>query len=497
MFGGGNPHSYLRGGARTVLESSDVFCATSPARDYGYVERVDFPELGGELTATCALITLRNLLAQAGLDRDRFGKATWNPLGGLIASGSRVVVKPNWVLHENACGETMDCMVTHTSVLEAILHYVLKADPGGVVVGDAPVQRCDFAALCADRNIGSLSEAFGAARPRFSVKDFRRTVLPSGKLGAPKEEDRRSLEEYVLFDLGGDSALEPITSSPPTFRVTKYDPSLLEQRHAPGRHQYLISRDVMEAEVVINAPKLKTHKKAAVTGALKNLVGINGNKEFLPHHRKGGSLRGGDCYPGCSRLKELVEDLTDAANRGHRPRARRAYAWAARGAYWLSRVLGVDSGYSGSWYGNDTVWRMCLDLQRILHYGRPDGTLADTVQRRVISITDAIIAGEGEGPLAPTPVPLGMVTLGSNPATAEWVHALLMGLNPQAIPLVREAFASHRYPLVTLAPCDIRVFVDGETVSADEVHVRFGHSFRPPKGWVGHCELGAGCSWRG
>ena len=34
-------------------------------------------------------------------------------------------------------------------------------------------------------------------------------------------------------------------------------------------------------------PKLKTHKKCGVTISLKNLVGLNTNKNLLPHHSLG------------------------------------------------------------------------------------------------------------------------------------------------------------------------------------------------------------------
>ena len=47
----------------------------------------------------------------------------------------------------------------------------------------------------------------------------------------------------------------------------------------------------IEANVVINVPKLKSHKKACVTGALRDLVGINGNKKSPS--RKGGIGSGG------------------------------------------------------------------------------------------------------------------------------------------------------------------------------------------------------------
>ena len=89
----------------------------------------------------------------------------------------------------------------------------------------------------------------------------------------------------------------------------------VHENHQIGRHRYLIAREIIEADLVINLPKLKSHKKSCVTGALKNLIGINGNKEFLPHHRKGGSESGGDCYEGGSSLKLAAENLYDFANR--------------------------------------------------------------------------------------------------------------------------------------------------------------------------------------
>jgi uncharacterized protein (DUF362 family) len=59
----------------------------------------------------------------------------------------------------------------------------------------------------------------------------------------------------------------------------------MAKTHHPGVHQYLVAKEVIEADIIINLPKLKTHRKAGVTCALKNLIGINGNKEYLPHHR--------------------------------------------------------------------------------------------------------------------------------------------------------------------------------------------------------------------
>jgi uncharacterized protein (DUF362 family) len=67
-----------------------------------------------------------------------------------------------------------------------------------------------------------------------------------------------------------------------------YDPGPTTSHHRGGRNEYLLSETVLRADLVVNLPKLKTHKKTGVTLALKNLVGINGDKNWLPHHRDGG-----------------------------------------------------------------------------------------------------------------------------------------------------------------------------------------------------------------
>src|SRR6185503_1679359 len=76
-----------------------------------------------------------------------------------------------------------------------------------------------------------------------------------------------------------------------------YNMAETNARHSGERHDYLLCRTPMEADVFINVPKLKTHKKVGVTCALKNLVGINANKNWLPHHTEGAPQNGGDQFP--------------------------------------------------------------------------------------------------------------------------------------------------------------------------------------------------------
>ena len=154
-------------------------------------------------------------------------------------------------------------------------------------------------------------------------------------------------------------------------------------------------------------------------------------------------------------------------------------------------LRGQDRNLEGSWYGNDTVWRMCLDLQRIVRYGRLDATLDATPLRQVISITDAIVAGEGEGPMMPTPVLAGYLTGAINPAAAEWVHARLMWFDPRRIPLLLEAFSNFRYPLTDFPPSAILFRCKDSQVSEHDVSPMGDRGFAPAKGWKGHCELDA------
>lgn len=409
------------------------------------------------------------------------------PFGAVIPAGSRVLVKPNWVLHENEGPWGIEPLVTHGSLIHAVVNAALAADPARVLVGDAPVQGCDFEKLLANSGIRAWADPLSALDPRFAgVRDFRRTKMQKLEGGArTTEHTEGDLDQFVLFDLGEASLLEPITDDSGSFRVTMYPPALMKRTHAPGRHQYLVARDVIEADVILNLPKLKTHKKAGITCALKNLIGINGNKEFLPHHRVGGSGDGGDCYPGHSIVKRSLEATFDIQNSTDNALAQRALSGVARVLNRAALVGGDRLGVEGSWSGNDTIWRTCLDLNRILLYGRADGTLANEPQRQVVSIVDAVVAGQGDGPLAPEPFPFGLLLGGASSAAVDLVGAHLLGYDPSRIPIAREAFGSFRYSLVDFESESVSVLGDLGHGTADSLLP--GCMPRPahyPLGWL-------------
>jgi hypothetical protein len=261
---------------------------------------------------------------------------------------------------------------------------------------------------------------------------------------------------------------------------------LLEKTHSARRHQYLVARDVIEADVIINLPKLKTHKKAGLTCALKNLIGINGNKEYLPHHRMGGAETGGDCYPGASPIKRALEYTLDRQNMASSFATARLWREIATNLTRISSLGGDRLGVEGSWSGNNTVWRTGLDLNRVLLYGRLDGSLSDEPERLVIHVVDAVVAGQGEGPLSPQPLPMGLIFGGCNAAAVDWVGAHLLGYAPRRIPIARESFEQFRWPITLSNPGDVAVSGDLGSGKADEVlgPREISTSVIYPAGWL-------------
>lgn len=452
----------------------------------------EFPASGGKPSShqNAAFAAVRQCLAVMGLDGSRFGTAQWNPLADLIEPGQQVLIKPNWVRHESTAGGAFEALVTHSSVIRAILDYVLLAlrGSGRVIIGDAPIQSADFDSLVERTAIARLIEQVDAGPVDIELRDFRENVCRQDDRG--RVTGHRKLQGdrdgYAVVDLGAASALEAVSDRSERFRVTNYDPSEMLQHHAPGRHEYLVARAILRSDVVINVPKLKTHRKAGLTCCLKNLVGINGSKDYLPHHRVGPLEQGGDEYARpciwkalASRMLDVVESPGGALKHG-------AARLALRVARRMARHAAPDPYSEGSWHGNDTVWRMVLDLNRILLTARDDGSLADSPQRRVLHVVDGIVAGEGEGPLIPEARRAGIVLAGYEAAAVDAMAARLIGFDPDKLPLLRGALAWRREALGQSGPQLVTCM--------DETPKPLGSvapllCVKPSAGWAGHVEL--------
>jgi uncharacterized protein (DUF362 family) len=411
-----------------------------------------------------------------------------NPFRHIVREEHIVLIKPNWVLDKNFSGDSMDCMITHHEVVKAVVGLLVEAKPKGIIIADAPIQLCYFPNLIPAWLLDFFADLSAATGIPITIVDLRRTVAKTGDLSDGFIEDARPSNRYVEFNLRQNSFLERVTGLFPAFRITNYDPRKTAKSHSRGLHQYVIAKEIFEADIIISLPKLKTHRKAGITGALKNFVGINGNKECLAHHRIGGSFIGGDCYRGFSLSKLIAELLLDQANKNIGKSS--YYIWKRWSDRFLrlARKLGEGTDLEGSWYGNDTVWRMVLDINRILFFGSTEGKLSNRPRANIYYLTDAIVVGEGEGPLAPTSKFLGYLTFSQTPLV-DILHAKLMGYDWTKIPLLVNAVnlfsSANRFPDDLSS---INVCFAGETIPLLSFPENNLDPALAPSGWKGHVE---------
>lgn len=387
-------------------------------------------------------------------------------------ANKRVFLKPNWVLHDRKESDKW-CMRTHENLILALLQHILSMKPFSVLIGDAPIQGCNWDKMVQTEfysRVKLLSERFAIP---VAIKDFRRVTFNPEKNNLVTE--RNPLSAYTIFDLGTLSNLEEISRADKSlFRVTNYNPDRLAISHRPGVHKYCITNELFDADVVISMPKVKTHQKTGITAALKNIVGLNGDKDFLPHHRLGGTGFGGDCYPGANYLRYWAELSLDFANRRQ-----------GKLSYWLGVKLSAvlwklslpkkEHHLAAAWHGNDTTWRMVLDLNKIAIFGKKDGTISDSPQRVLFSFCDGVIGGQGDGPLRPEPLPLGIVSFTNHSGFNDLAMATLMGFDVDKIPMLKKISEINRHLIPEL-------YFNNNQISFDELKTYCVKTL-PPPGW--------------
>ncbi len=146
------------------------------------------------------------------------------PLGGIeafVKSGQRVLLKPNLL----SAKDPLRAITTHPALVEAVAEEVRRA--GAVpFIGDSP----------------------GGA-----IRGIKRVWANTGM----EDMARRAGIELVNFEASGSKAI-PF-----------------------GAYTFYVSKPVLDADVIINLPKLKTHSLTLMTCAVKNMFGV------MPGFRKG------------------------------------------------------------------------------------------------------------------------------------------------------------------------------------------------------------------
>ncbi|MEO7193064.1 MAG: DUF362 domain-containing protein [Vicinamibacterales bacterium] len=227
---------------------------------------------------------------------------------GLDARGKSVLLKPNLV--EFSPGSAIN---THPRVVGGAATAFLRAGAREVIVGEAPGHRRDIEYLLGSSGLGDELKSLGVPFVDLNHDDVRVAPLRS------------------QFTTMTDLAL-PVT--------------------------------LLQADIIVSMPKLKTHHWAALTASMKNLFGV---------------------VPGA------------------------IYGWP----------------------------------KNILHLHGIQNSILDLVAtiRPHLSIVDAVVAMEGDGPIMGSPRATGFVMMGVDPVAVDATCARLIGFDPARIGYIAQAAA--------------------------------------------------------
>jgi uncharacterized protein (DUF362 family) len=412
-------------------------------------------------------------------------------LFSIIKPGNNVIIKPNWVRQSHQSREDeWDYVITHPAIITAVIKKVIGKlqNSGSILIMDGPETPSSFSAILSRNPVTEWKSLCQLKGIDFQIIDLRddewivhdNVIIKRNKLnGDPKGKTEINLKHKSEFFGHKKSKMG--------YYGADYNIKETNHAHDGINNIYSVSKSVLAADVFINLPKLKTHKKSGITCCLKNLVGVNTYKNFLPHYSIGSPVDGGDQFPQKS-AKNILESkllyfikqhlltnpfLTKIINPFFKP-----------GKAFFGETNNIIR--SGNWHGNDTIWRMILDLNKIVLYADPDGILKEdflTNRKNYIAIVDAILCGEKNGPKSPEPKKMGYLICGSNPVAIDATAAGLMGFNPLKIPVIERAFHIKSYKIVDFAYDDINVQIDETSYPLHSLPNEFKTVFEPHFGW--------------
>lgn len=427
------------------------------------------------------------------LDKEHIGTANWNPLGTYVKPGDNVLIKPNLVMdyNQNKVYGT-DCLYTQPGLVAAVIDYVLLAlkGRGKIIIGDAPMQECNFQNLIESSGYTTLIKYYKSIGIDIELVDFRElsSVVKNGIHHAKVNEQAKG----KIINLGENSEFYG-NKFEEKIRITNYDPRILPTHHRDRVQEYYISDYILNADVIINMPKPKTHRKAGVTISLKNFVGANVRKEFLPHHTMGAVSENGDEYLDRSIIHSFQSKLLDKRNiyaSEKKYRKAQAVQFIARITYILMK-FGKKQYTEGSWYGNHTISRTICDINKIVYYADKNGIMQDSRQRKIFVIADMVISGEKEGPIAPSPKDVGIIAMGDDQLYFDEFVSALMGFDSEIIPTlkcVKEYMGKYRFSNFDDGIKMVSNIKKYHLKKHNEIAYKDSFQFVPTDGWKNHIE---------
>jgi len=410
---------------------------------------------------------VRELLFYLGLDRSNYGTREWNPFGEFIRPGDKVVIKPNFVtdLHRThpQWAEARLALFTHGSILRPLVDYAFKAcgEDGFITICDSPLEEPrpesfkNIAHLSGTQSMVDRLSRMGVPLRLLDLRDGIHTFCDSIGISFKLPGDPLG---YTVIDLGSESLLEEILEDFEKFETGTW--KQVSDYHYPGHHFYSIANTVLDADVFINVPKLKTHKKTGVTLCLKNIMGISNRKDWIPHWR-----RRIDEYKNCD---PFYIDLLKSAFNTNSHLSQKILTQ-------FIKIAKIKLNGYGNWHGNDTIWRIQVDLNKILFFADKHGVLQSEPQRRYFTVIDGIIASEGDSPLEPQPRSLGAIFAGGDPVAVSKVGCDLMRVDFRKVKKIIRAASLKEHAFSRCNLDQIRVVGDDPATCAEP--------FKMPENW--------------
>jgi hypothetical protein len=105
-----------------IKAASSEYPRTPPYHPFERFPEYPFENVAGD--SNDVYKGFRDLLITLRLDEEHAGTKDWNPLGSIVRPGDNVVIKPNFVMDRHISGGDYNCVVTHGSVIRAVVDYV-------------------------------------------------------------------------------------------------------------------------------------------------------------------------------------------------------------------------------------------------------------------------------------------------------------------------------------------------------------------------------------
>ena len=414
-----------------------------------------------------------------------------------VSLGDTVLLKPNFVQESRNQDDDWDYVVTHPVMISAVIELLCEklSGKGRIILADAPMTGSSFKKIIQHFPVEDWNRTCASYNVPFEIIDLRDEEWEMADNGIilKRKKQQGDPRGKVLVNLKEDKSeffTKPVTKQ--RLYGADYDIAETNKAHNGIDNYYSVSQSVIEADVFINMPKLKTHKKAGITCCLKNLIGINTNKNLLPHHTIGTPKEGGDQFASSSSETALESTLTMAAKK-----IVVRFNVLSPLLVPLKRLATMVWGdnrskpRSGGWYGNDTLWRTILDLNKVMFYADSDGMLREESiekKKRYIGIVDGIYAGQGDGPVEPDLLKAGVIICGTNPVAIDCVATKIMGFDYKKIPQVVHAFGIKKYKIIEGRYEEIICTYNGRENRLTDFEYE-GLKWQPARGWIGHIEL--------